>query len=1730
MLLLLIAGGATNFVLAQSAVTVGSQVTSESQIISGKAYVLFYVSSDEANKSGYVKAKDSFFQSNYNDQSPTEESLFFFISNGDSENPAYKIKSYYKGTFFPVPTKSTTFTPTTEASAGTWELNFQGNNNVAPSCSGFSLNRSSVSGVSNTYAIHGWDSGTGAANQFKIYEVSSLTPPVDVTSGWYQIKWVALGSQSSTGYSDDVDVAGKYVRNYAQDITVNEKKYPLYLASAPTTIDENASSLVYVDFGETVSQNGTDLSGVRGALRSSNGHYISIDGTASSEPANNYIVYYSKGSYPNNSIITSGVSGNTRTSLVPRISDTTPYIGQTDAGKFPMVQFNRVNPAYLGLQAWTVTIDEGENAQVTYTGSAASGLTSVYDGGSFFLTAGVTPSASEFTAPTYNGINPFIAVDATNHKIVVSYVAVSKVYTLKNAAGNYISYEPTQSTTYIWSSGKTGATAFNATSANYQWVFIPSGASGEYYLYNVGAEMFAIPTAKAQSTNNSWVFSKNAVAVTLVLQDDKTFRIKMARDPVYESNAAYMHVNNNYLGPVFNYNDGNSNFTFQRVNGDQSSGANAAVAKLVKSQTALTAAPTSSGWYALQIKTAGNDNRVGRFVKVAKTEVTYSGTQYPLTFMGDVDVQPAITDPTFFTYIDVTNGYNNATWQLPNGKYLVLNSSNKFPTSSTDAATIIAGYDGGSYFKSGDYYAVSDLSYSNYFIWGTTGYKLFTAYPINLTTAGLTPWKVVLEGLDASTLVTCTRSDVSGLTSVYNNGYFFLPTVVTPAQGNFTTTIDAATVTLNAVVDTEAKTITLSIPTLTITSLLAEASFTWNGVTKTGKTVTFVYDGGTISDNNITVSYTGNEYTSPTLSQTTWDGTGNANVTCTLTPAFFSANYGDKWVRLVSAKAPTLVVDLASTSAGGSATMQGYDYLDPAQLWCLVGNASSFTLYNKAAGENFVLTSGAAAPGQNTTITLQAKAGASNSTWTLGNGQLTSNDAPGYALYATGGDGSYSLHGWQSGNTVKYWGASSGGSHFLIEDASGEVSLAFDGLDPSTMTVYTQNIANLTSTIGGTTSQSLLTKDNFVTRTAYVPNGAELTFGTPALFQNYGFTGYDGTTDQTKTVTATPTPQTVTATFSVVRPDARYLWEASRVSSNDCYRIPAIVTAQNGDILAICDRRFDNDSDLGSNHHIDIIGVASSDNGQTWGSEFMVMDGNNGGEVGYGDAAVVADRESNKVLVMACGGNVSYQAGTTDNHQVVVRTELTHNGTSWVASDITDKTSQFYYGDLASCPALFIGSGSITQSNIIKKGDYYRIYCAILARSSKNYVLYSDDFGVTWTYLGSQAASGDEAKVAELPDGSVLLSVRKGYTGRIFNVWSWSDDTYTTGSWGVAVNTNEQTNGLSNHDSGNGTNGDIRMIPAINTSTGENVVLAMQSSPNGNSRSKVSIFYKALNPAGTYTSPVTVAENWSDAFEVTPHNSAYSVFNPQPDGRIAFFMEESPISTTGFYMCYMPLTINEITNGAYTSASTYPVTLNTVGDKSYATLYLPFDVTTDVNTKAYVIGEVSDGKARMTELTGGEIAARTAVVLVNETSNSATFNVTSGLTPQVTEAENYLKGTLTSMSLDLSGSTNYYSMGVYDDKIGFYKFDDGKGTTSITLGANKAYLDTTAPGGAVKGFVLDFGGEDGISLTSDSSQTGEGSRIYDLSGRQVNTPSLGEGRSGLSRGVYIVGGKKAVIK
>lgn len=384
------------------------------------------------------------------------------------------------------------------------------------------------------------------------------------------------------------------------------------------------------------------------------------------------------------------------------------------------------------------------------------------------------------------------------------------------------------------------------------------------------------------------------------------------------------------------------------------------------------------------------------------------------------------------------------------------------------------------------------------------------------------------------------------------------------------------------------------------------------------------------------------------------------------------------------------------------------------------------------------------------------------------------------------------------------------------------------------------------------------------------------------------------------------------------------------------YRIPAVAVTNNGTIIAAADYRHSRvDIGVADLGRIDLHMRKSYDNGVTWGDIEVIIEGLGAASpdfmnVGYGDPCIVADRESSRVLLMSCAGNVSYQAGTRDNHQNIARFYSDNGGETWSKPVDISETIYSKFDDCSFGPvkAMFVASGRIMQSRKVKVGDYYRLYCAILVRNrsntAMNFVLYSDNFGDSWEVLGGVAKvpitnNCDEPKVEELPDGSVLLSSR--WTGgRYYNIFTFSDANAATGKWSTASFSGSGNGGVIARD--NSTNGEVMLIPATRVEDGADVDLLLQSVPLGPERKNVGIYYKALVSSADYSSPATIAKDWEGVYRVTTLNSAYSTMAWQQDGRLAFLWEETTYCSGGggyggYTIAYDSLPLERITEGKY---------------------------------------------------------------------------------------------------------------------------------------------------------------------------------------------------------------------
>ena len=369
------------------------------------------------------------------------------------------------------------------------------------------------------------------------------------------------------------------------------------------------------------------------------------------------------------------------------------------------------------------------------------------------------------------------------------------------------------------------------------------------------------------------------------------------------------------------------------------------------------------------------------------------------------------------------------------------------------------------------------------------------------------------------------------------------------------------------------------------------------------------------------------------------------------------------------------------------------------------------------------------------------------------------------------------------------------------------------------------------------------------------------------------------------------------------------------------YRIPAIAQLKNGRLLALADYRPCT-LDIGFGR-VDIHAKLLSRNGKRWGEKFVIAEGTGvSGNVdcGFGDPALVVDRETGEILLITVCGSTPYGAESTtrQNPNRIALFRSHDNGCTWeqwkeITEDIYSLFDSSEHGPIQSC---FVTSGKIFQSEIVKVGSHYRIYIALTARPNGNRVIYSDDFGATWSVLGGATALpsiwGDESKCEELPDGSVVLSSR-AWGGRYFNIYRYTDCEYTEGAWGEVAPSGRRVGGC--YAMENSCNGELLILPVIRVADNQPIHLALQSVPVGPQRKSVGIYYKEVSVDDT---PETFAANWSGPYMVTEKPSAYSTMIQLRNDDIAFYYEEADqIDVRGYDMVYLEISLAQLTAGTY---------------------------------------------------------------------------------------------------------------------------------------------------------------------------------------------------------------------
>lgn len=336
------------------------------------------------------------------------------------------------------------------------------------------------------------------------------------------------------------------------------------------------------------------------------------------------------------------------------------------------------------------------------------------------------------------------------------------------------------------------------------------------------------------------------------------------------------------------------------------------------------------------------------------------------------------------------------------------------------------------------------------------------------------------------------------------------------------------------------------------------------------------------------------------------------------------------------------------------------------------------------------------------------------------------------------------------------------------------------------------------------------------------------------------------------------------------------------------YRIPAVITARDGSIVAVTDKRKYNNGDLPED--IDILCNVSKDGGHTWTEPYTIAYGT-GYKQGYGDCALALTNDENGIIAAFVGGPGFW--GSTPTNPLRMYISRSHdNGMTWSEpEDIThfvygaecedEERKEWLGGFFGSGNGLLTSTGRIMFVIAMRENNTREVVC--------NYAVYSDDNGQTWQVSGRASVGGDEAKVTELVDGRILMSIRRnGY--RWYNISEDGGVTWqeTTSEWTDIV--------------APACNGDLIRYTSVNDGYDKNRLL--HSVPEGSSRKNVTVYVS-----------YDEGESWQTKKCIVPYNSAYSSLCVLPDNTIGLYVEEAYQNEGDYCTVFYNFSLNWLTDG-----------------------------------------------------------------------------------------------------------------------------------------------------------------------------------------------------------------------
>ncbi|MCB0475957.1 MAG: exo-alpha-sialidase, partial [Flavobacteriaceae bacterium] len=320
-----------------------------------------------------------------------------------------------------------------------------------------------------------------------------------------------------------------------------------------------------------------------------------------------------------------------------------------------------------------------------------------------------------------------------------------------------------------------------------------------------------------------------------------------------------------------------------------------------------------------------------------------------------------------------------------------------------------------------------------------------------------------------------------------------------------------------------------------------------------------------------------------------------------------------------------------------------------------------------------------------------------------------------------------------------------------------------------------------------------------------------------------------------------------------------------------CFRIPTIVTAPNGALIAAIDERVPSCGDLKWSRDINIVIRRSEDSGKTWLPIEKVVDFPLGKSAS--DPSMIVDKVTNEIFLF-------FNFMDLDNEKDIYYLQFIKskdNGKTW--SEPTDITSQIskpeWHNDFKFITS---GRGIQTRSGIL-------LHCMVNLHNGMH-VFGSDDHGESWYVIDTPISPADESKIVELEDGSWMINSRANKTGyRYVHI---SNDNGKSWQSKAAIDLPD---------------------PGCNAS-----IIRYTSTKDGYKKNRL-LFSNANSKTNRVNMTVRVSydegKTWTAGKTIYGGSSAYSSLTVLPNGDIGLFFEKDDYTNNNF----VSFSLDWLTNG-----------------------------------------------------------------------------------------------------------------------------------------------------------------------------------------------------------------------